>query len=110
MSKTKSFIDVICDGIIEGKADGEFDTIHRAILYRQKLLAQETSKSLKAGDRVVFMELVKPKVLRGIGATVQGVDPERGTVLVNIDDDWRAGNRRGRRNQRVSARLVRKEP
>lgn len=98
--------------ILDGALDDELETILEAIRNRQVVLRQkETLRKkgeFKVGDKVKFQG-ISPKYLNGIKATIVEMSGRKsGTVLVNVDEDFRAKRYSGSRNVSVPLTAIEK--
>lgn len=94
----------IIDTIIGGGHDDSLDSLSDAIKQRRQIVAARTASSLRSGDTVAFSDLIRPKYLVGLTATVVKVN--RQSVVVNCPDDASYGRFRNAKNVRCPNSLI----
>ena len=80
--------------IILGELDADLDNIATAIKTRRGMQAGELRDSLKVGDKVKFIDTVKPTYLRGMVSTVVKLNQKR--IVIDL------GQRTGRFSGRIT--------
>lgn len=69
--------------IRQGKYDAHLDQIADALAARKRIIAANRFYELKVGDRVRFVDKIRPTYLSGVEATVVGKKVKK--VIVRLD-------------------------
>jgi len=94
----------IMDAILGGQCDEYIDDLREALKDRAKIVARRTTASLKRGDVVEFSDLIRPKYLAGMSATVVKVNRE--SVVVSCPDEPEYGRFQNSREVRCPNSLI----
>lgn len=93
------------DDILNGECDGKLlDQLEDAIRERRASLANRRRFKLAKGDTVTFSDVIRPKYLVGLKATVEKVNPK--SVVVSCPDDASYGRFRNAKNVRCPFALI----
>lgn len=94
----------ILDTILGGQADADLAAIRDAVKQREAILAQRALSDIKAGDTVAFSDLIRPKYLAGMTATVTRVNPK--SMVVDCPVDAAYGRFSGAKSVRCPKSLI----
>jgi hypothetical protein len=104
----------ITEAIQRGDLDEDLDGLAAAIRDRQRVLsrlrAAQACSALQAGDRVQFTDDARPGYLPGVGGVIAGVNKTSTRVLVDVDEDPRAGRFSGARSVPCPPSILRAAP
>lgn len=98
-----TFEDIIVE-IENGAFDDALVDITEAVKTRTKILADRNARSLSIGDEVQFSDLISPKYLRGLTATVKKINKKTVVVDCPIDPDY--GRFSGSKNVKCPNTLI----
>lgn len=99
-----SLSDDFITAILDGDLDGDLDRLTAAIRDRKQTVAARVRYQVRPGDTVRFSDVIRPRYLVGLTATVTRANPK--SIVVSCPQDSAYGRFAGAQNVRCPLELI----